>query len=201
MLRLLAQLLLILAPLGGYIWWLLAGVGQELARGERLNTVLMLLAGLLVLVVVEALLFKLYLLPSWARALSERLYAGSYFPEDDPLARLARQIAVENRPDLLPELTHLVLADPTRVRAWLELARLLEDTAHDTPQAAERLLQGAEAVRRAEDSALLLWRAASLLQKHTELAAQASPILARLARQYPDTAYGKMAQNRTHNEA
>lgn len=196
--RLLAQLLLVLAPLGCYVWWLLAIVGRELARGERLGTVLMMLAGLLALAVVEGLIFKLYLLPCWARSLSERLYGGNYFPEDDPLARLARKIDAEQRPELIPEFIRLVEADPCRVRAWLELARLLAD--HDAPQAVQRLLQGADilAARRRshsqrEDAALLLWRAATLSQKHPELAAQAPPILQRLASQYPDTAYGKLA--------
>ena len=198
--RILAQLLLVLVPLGAYIWWLLVVVGRKLARGEQLGTVLMLLGGLLALVVVEALIFKLYLLPLWARGLSERLYAGSYFPEDDPLASLARKISTENRPDLLPELTRLVEADPHRVRAWLELARLLVDTRHDTPQAVQSLLRGAKAMRRDEDAALLLWRAATLLQKDPGLATKAASLLAELAEQYPATAYGKLAANRLKNQ-
>lgn len=198
--RLLVQLLLALAPIGAYAWWLLGPVRAALARGERLGTALSLLAGLLVLALVEGLLFKLYLLPSWARSLSERLYAGSYLPEDDPLARLARRISAENRPDLLPELVRLVEADPQRVRAWLELARLL-DEAHDTPQAAEKLLQGSRAVRRREDAALLIWRAAVLLGKNTQLAPKARPLLEQLASSYPDTAYGQLAAERLGKQA
>lgn len=193
MLRLLAQLLLILAPLGAYVWWLLVPVRHALARGERLQTILMQLGGLAALALVEGLIFKFLILPRMAGALSERFYAGSYLPEDDPLALLARKISTENRTDLLPELTRLVEADPRRVRAWLELARLLQDHLHDTPGAVRRLLQGAESVRRKEDTALLLWRAASLLRKHTTLAPQATPLLEKLATHYPDTAYGQLA--------
>lgn len=200
MLRLLARLLLVLAPLGLYAGWIHGAVLRKLARGETLDMVLMLLAGLLLLAVVEGLLFKLYLLPTWARGLSERLYAGHYLPEDDPLARLTRQMEKENRPDLIPELIRMVEADPCRVRAWLELARFLEP--RDPAEAARRLLRGAELIAAhnrfsrsgKEDAALLLWRAAALMQKHSSLASQASPTLAKLAEQYPATAYGKLAQ-------
>lgn len=195
--RFFARLLLVLFPLAVYIGWLLLSVQKELVRGIKngaaLDFILMLLGGLFVLVVVEALIFKFYILPICARYISERIYGGSYFPDDDPLACLARKIELENRPDLLPELVQIVEADPQRVRAWLELARLLEDSVRDTPQAVQRLLQGAATVRRKEDAALLMWRAASLLRKHDQLADQAPPLLERLVREFPSTAYGKLA--------
>lgn len=197
MLRYAAQLLLVLAPLGGYVWWLLVYVRRALAQGEGLHTVAMMLGGLLVLVVVEGVLFKLYLLPAWARGLSERLYGGSYLPEDDPLAMLARKMEVEKRPELLPELIRLVEADPFRARAWLELARVLQG--EDPAQAAKHLQRGAEMMAHRhsrssqEDAALLLWRAAMLLQKHAHLAPQAQDVLQQLADRYPNTAYGKLA--------
>lgn len=199
MLRIFAQLLLVLLPLSAYVCWLLYYVQRALSRGERWETALMVLGGLLALTVVEGLLFKLYLLPTWARALSERLYAGSYLPQDDPLAALVHQIESKKRPELIPDLIRLVESDPYRVRAWLELARLLEPV--DAPQAVHHLLRGAEIIasRRLrsrssrEDTALLLWRAATLSQKYADLAHRAPAILEQLTAQYADTAYGKHA--------
>lgn len=200
MLRFFARLLLALAPLGAYIGWVRYAVLGKLARGETLEMLLMLLAGLAALAVVEGLLFKFYLLPAWAHALSERLYGGHYFPEDDPLAQLTRRMEAAPHPDLIPQLTRLAEADPCRVRVWLELARFLEP--QSPAEAARCLLRGAELIaahkrfsRSAkEDAALLLWRAAVLLRKHSELAPQASPILTRLRQLYPATAYGKLAR-------
>lgn len=201
--RFFARLLLVLFPLAAYIGWLLLCVQKELVRsiknGSALDFILMLLGGLLVLVVLEALIFKFYILPICARYISERVYAGSYFTDDDPLASLARKIESENRTDLLPQLVQLVEADPRRVRAWIELARILEDSLHDTPQAVRRLLQGAEAVRRKEDAALLIWRAASLLRKHDQQPIQASQLLERLVRDFSSTAYGKLAAHSLDN--
>ena len=194
--RILLLLLLALAPLGAYVLWVLRVVQREMGQGFSLGGIVMLLAGLGVLAVVEGLIFKFFLLPRMAGALSERFYAGSYFPEDDPLALLSRKISAENRPELLPELARLVESDPHRARAWLELARLHVDLRRDIPEASRCLLQGAAAMRNREDAAMLTWRAAVLLEKSAEHAAQAPPLYQKLAEQYPATAYGKLAAQR-----
>lgn len=196
MVRAFSLLLLLLAPLAAYVGWLVVFVQRAVARGEYLNTVLMLLGGLAVLAVLEGCIFKLLVLPRLAGYISERLYAGNYVPEDDPLALLARRISAENRPDLIPDLERLVEADPRRVRAWLELAHVLESLLHDTPRAVQRLLQGAECAPNREDAALLIWRAATLFEKHAELAPQALPLFRRLSSEFALTSYGKLAASR-----
>lgn len=194
--RFVAQALLVLAPIAVYAWWIAVPVQKQLERGDLFHVVLFLLGGLAVLALSEGIIFKKCVLPALARFVSERLYAGSYSTEDDPFACLARKIALENRPDLLPQLAALAEADPLRVRAWLELARLLDELAHDPSQAVECLLQGADAVRRKEDAALLIWRAVTLLEKQPDHASRAGALRERLISLYPGTAYGKLAARR-----
>lgn len=198
MVRFAAQLIALFLPLYAFGLWAMGPVRRYfyVEQGQWLIGIIYLLAGLAVLALVEGVLLKLWLLPGWARFLSERLYAGSYLPENDPLATLARRIAAEHRHDLLPELIRMVEADPCRVRAWLELARLLEDELHDIPQAVQQLLRGAKAVPEAEDAALLMWRAATLSQKHETTAPRAASLFRSTADLYPLTTYGKLAAAR-----
>lgn len=193
MFRHLLQLSVVLAPVAAFAWWVLAHLEHLLSAGDWPHMLTMLLCGLAILTLIETAIFKYSLLPRLADAVCRHICAGNYLPDDDPVAALAQKITTEHRPELLPELTRLVQADPRRTRAWLELARLLEDTLHDTTQAVDRLLEGAAAVRRPEDAALLTWRAITLLRKRPELAAKASDLLHSLAEQFPRTAYGKLA--------
>ena len=192
--RLINRLLIIFAPLGAFIFWITGPVQQHFARGEGLVSILLMLAGLAVFVLIEALLLRYWFLPVCARAMSEKLYAGSYFAQDDPLMLISRQISAENRHDLLPHLIRCVEDDPRRVSAWLELARVLHDHIHDSPQAVQCLLRGANAVRRKEDKAFLLWRAAVMCEKDPAQAFQADEIYRKISDDYPNTAYGKLAR-------
>ena len=197
MIRILARLLILLAPIGAYVCWVLGPVQQHLRPSSPTLGILLMLAGLAVLAAIEGALLKLWLLPLMARTMSETLYAGTYLPENDPLACLVHKISAEHRPELIPELERLVQSDRRRTRAWLELARLQESELHDLPRAAETLLQGAGAVKSPEDAALLIWRAASLYEKHEPLAHKAPTLHRQLIEQYPHTQYGALAKRRS----
>lgn len=196
MIRFLWQLLVVLAPIGAFAWWALGPVQTHLYHGSASVGILLLLAGLGVLTLVEGLLFKLWLLPSWAHSLSIRFSSGSYVPADDPLVQLVQSLSREPDPARLQQLIRLVGADPHRVRGWLELARVLEEAFQDAPAAVDKLLLGAQTVRNQEDAALLMWRAATLCERHASLADRAQPLLADIARQFPDTNYGRLAASR-----
>ena len=193
MLRACIRLAAVCAPLAAFVWWLQGPVMEKMTR-QGLMGILYMLAGVALLALIEGLLFKFWLLPQIAQAVSERLYAGSYFPEDDPLARLVAEISEHHRRELLPELQRLVEADPQRERGWLELARLQEAETSSPEQAVHTLLRGAEILRRREDAAMLLWRAYTLCKRYPERAEQAEEILRELTSRYPDTGYGRRAE-------
>ena len=196
MLRFFCQLLPLLAPVGIFAWWVQGPVQHYLYHGFVTRGILLLLAGLAVLALVDGLLLKLWLLPLWAHSLSVRFSSGSYLPENDPLVRLVQRVSIEPNRERLSELTHLVESDPRRVRGWMELARVHSETFHDPSEAVATLLRGAQAVHNAEDSALLMWRAASLCEQHSELTLRAQPIFSDIARLFPSTGYGRLAATR-----
>lgn len=201
MIGFLARLLVLLAPIGAFTLWVTGPVQQQLYHHSVTLGIVMLLGGLAVLAALEGALLKFWLLPLMARRISEQLYAGSYLPENDPLAMLAQKITEEHRPELIPELEHIVHADPRRTRAWLVLSQLIEAELHDAPRAVEVLLQGAAALKRnREDAALLIWRAATLCHKHASLEAKAATLHRQLAEQYPHTQYGRLAAQRVGSE-
>lgn len=194
-LRILFRLGIISLPLVALIFWLLGPVQHHIARGSLTGIAYMLL-GIAVFALAEGVLFKFWLLPILAQFVSERLYAGSYLPENDPLAQLISEITRHHRPDLLPELEKLVQADPRRVRGWLELARLQETLLNNPAEASSTLLKGADAVHNQEDAALLMWRAITLNERHTSRAHLAPPLISELTRRYPNTNYGRLAAKR-----
>ncbi len=192
MIRRIGQIVVGFIPFYLFLGWAFFIVQPQL-ENHLLRAIAMLLLGLAVMGCAQGLIFKLWLLPAWAGAISERLYAGSYFPEDDPIASLAAQIFSQHRPDLIPELERLVLADASRTRAWLELARALELEAHDHPRAAEALQRGAKAVKDRDDAAMLLWRAFVLLNKNPTTKKEANALLEHLRSEYSSTTYGRLA--------
>ena len=188
----LGQLIVGFIPLYIFSGWALLFVQPQLEH-HALRAIAMLLGGLIVMAIIQGIIFKLWLLPSWAQAIGERLYAGNYVPEDDPIASLAATIFSQHRPDLIPKLEKLVLADSSRTRAWLELARALGQEAHDISLAADALQRGAAAVKSKDDRAMLLWRASILLLREKGREEEAKKIRERLAGEFPHTAYGRLA--------
>ena len=88
------QLLVALVPLAGFAL-ALQPVQERMFGGQATQGLLLLLAVLAVLAVVEGLLFRYWILPRWGDKVAERLYAGSYLPENDALAQLAERIMNE----------------------------------------------------------------------------------------------------------
>ncbi len=186
------QLVVVLVPLGLFALFL-EPVQQRLFGGQATQGILLLLGALTALVLVEVLLFRYWILPGWSEKLAERLYAGSYLPENDPLACLVEQINAQQDVSALPALELLVRKHPQRVRGWLELARLQLELADDALAALLVLDQGASLAHDAEDAALLSFRAARMCEKYLHDTESSTRRLLQLAARYPHTVYGRKA--------
>ena len=190
-----AKVLVVLLPVGAFAL-ALQPVQKLMFGGETTQGIILLLVALVLLAVVEGLLFRYWVLPGWGEKMAERLYAGSYTPENDALARLVERLVSEKDTALLPELRALVLRQPRRLRGWLELARLQQELQHDAAASVATLEEAATAVREPEDAAMLLYRAGSLCESALQNPARAREIWQRAADVYPTTVYGAKAAAR-----
>ena len=190
-----AKVLVVLLPVGAFAL-ALQPVQKLMFGGETTQGIILLLVALVLLAVVEGLLFCYWVLPGWGEKMAERLYAGSYTPENDALARLVERLVNEKDAALLPELRALVLRQPRRLRGWLELARLQQELQHDAAASVATLEEAATAVREPEDAAMLLYRAGSLCESALQNPARAREIWQRAADIYPATVYGSKAAAR-----
>lgn len=186
------QLLVLLLPLAGFAV-ALQPVQELMFGGHATRGILLLLAALAVLAVADGLLFRYWILPSLGDKMAERLYAGSYLPENDALAQLAERIMQEKATDAIPELAEMVQRQPDRLRGWLELAHLQHELLHDYAAALLSLEQGASCVRDREDAAMLLYRAGTLCEKAMHDPTAASRYYERAASDYADTVYGRQS--------
>lgn len=184
------KLLVVLLPLGAFAL-ALQPVQALMFGGEAVRGIVLLLVALVVLALVEGLLFRYWVLPGWSEKLAERLYAGSYLPENDALAQLVERIEQTGDISLLPDLRQLVLRQPRRLRGWLELARLQQAVLHDSAAALSTLEQAATAVRAPEDAALLLYRAGKLCESALQDSSRARGYWQLAAADYPATVYGR----------
>lgn len=192
MLRRLFQLLVVLIPIG--LFALALQPAQKLMFGGfATKGILVFLGALAVLALVEGLLFRYWILPGWSEKMAERLYAGSYLPEDDALAQLIDRVEAEKDAALMPQLVAMVRKQGWRLRGWLELARLQQELLHDAPAALASLEEAIRAVRDPEDVALLMYRAAHVCEKGLYDDAAARQWLQRAAESYPNTVYGRKA--------
>lgn len=192
MLRRFFQLLVALVPLALFAL-AMPPVQKRLYGGHATEGILLLLVALAILAVLEGLLFRYWILPGWGDKMAERLYAGSYLPEQDELARLVDRMTQEKDAAALPALEKLVHQQPRRLRGWLELAHLQHELLGDAPAALRTLEAAPPHMRDPEDAALLLFRAASLCGKALKDEAAARRFLERAAGQYPATVYGRRA--------
>lgn len=195
MLSFITRLGAVLLPL--YPFALATGVVMEwLENGQKLHGILLLAGSLAALALVEGVIFRLWILPALGQSLGEKLYGGSYLPEEDELAHLAARIRRTEDVSLLPSMRRLVLSQRKRARGWLELARLYQDVAHDEEAALLALLEGSEAVSDREERAMFLYRAGALAADKLQSPARATEYFSRAACLFPQTAYGKHAAAR-----
>lgn len=193
----LRALFILLLPVLVFAAVLLLPVREYIGSGDRgVLGIIVFLADLAALTVAEGLLFRYWLLPRLGEAVGERVYGGSYVPEEDTLVCLAARIRETRDRGLLPELRALVLAQPGRVRGWTELAHLHQDLFDDPRTALDTLLEAEAHVRNKEERAMLLVRAAQLCEGSLHDPAAAQTYYARAAERYPRTVYGRQAAKR-----
>lgn len=159
--------------------------------------IIVFLADLGGLTLTETLLFRYWLLPRLGEAVGERVYGGSYVPEEDALVRLTARIRETRERELLPELRALVLAQPHRMRGWTELAHVYQDLFDDPRAALEILVEAETRVRDKEERAMLLVRAAQLCESALHDKDAAQQYYDRAAERFPRTVYGKQAAAKT----
>ncbi len=193
-----AKVLVVLLPVGAFAL-ALQPVQKLMFGGETTQGIILLLVALVLLAVVEGLLFRYWVLPGWGEKMAERLYAGSYTPENDALARLVERLVSEKDASLLPELRAMVLRQPRRLRGWLELARLQQELQLDAAAAVATLEEAATAVREPEDAAMLLYRAGALCESALQNSARACEIWQRAVDVYPATVYGARSATRLNS--
>lgn len=189
----LRRLFIVLLPVAAFAAALLPVrdmLGQE---GQGMQGIALFLGALAILAVVEGLLFRFWLLPALGEAIGQRVYGGSYLPEDDALVCLLECVRENRDASLLPELRTMVASQGWRVRGWLELARTEQDIFADPQAALQTLLEGERCVRNKEDRALLLVRAAHLCENVLHDSAAARTHYASAAERFPRTVYGAKA--------
>lgn len=194
MLSFLRTLSILLLPVLVFAAVLLLPVREMIGTEDKgVLGIIVFLADLGGLTLTEALLFRYWLLPRLGEAVGERVYGGSYVPEEDALVRLTARIRETRDRELLPELHAMVLAQPRRVRGWTELAHVYLDLFDDPRAALETLVEGETRVRNKEERAMLLVRAAQLCDNALHDKAAAQEYYARAAEHFPRTVYGKQA--------
>lgn len=193
MLTFLRRLCVVLLPVACFALLLLPVrelMGQE-GRGPQ--AIGLFLGGLAVLALAEGLLFRYWLLPHLGAAIGERVYGGSYLPEEDALVCLVARVRETQDRTLLPELEHMVRSQSGRLRGWLELARVQQDIFEDAQGALATMREGATRVSGKEDRALLLVRAAQLCEGQLHAVDEARALYDEAAKRYPRTVYGRRA--------
>lgn len=193
MLTFLRRLCVVLLPVACFALLLLP-VRELMGRdGQGAHAIALFLGGLAALALAEGLLFRYWLLPRLGDAIGERVYGGSYLPEEDALVCFVARVREEGDRTLLPELERMVRDQSGRLRGWLELARVQQDLFDDARGAVATLREGAEHVSGKEDRALLLVRAAQLCESALSEPTTARELYAEAAKRYPRTVYGRRA--------
>lgn len=194
MLTFLRRLFIVLLPVAGFAVLLLPVrvlMGQE---GQGTTAIALFLGGLALLALTEGLLFRFWLLPKLGESIGEKVYGGTYVPEEDALVCLIDTVRETRDAEQLPALRAMVEAQPRRVRGWLELARVQQDIFNDPRSALETLLEGERRVRDKEERAMLRVRAAQLCENALKNPTAAQEHYAAAAERYPRTVYGKKAE-------
>lgn len=191
--KLLLRLLIVALPMIAF-WGLLQVVVMPLFHaGDALSALVFVFGGVVFLAVCEGAALRAWLLPWFGRVLHASVYGGSYSAADDPLAAMAARIRSTADASLLPRFMELVEQEPSRVRAWTELASLYADTFRNVPEALQALLKGSECADSDEDRAMLLYRAAQMRRTRMGDKVGAAELARQVSALYPRTVYGKKA--------
>ena len=161
--------------------------------GDVRTGLLVALGAVVVLTIWMTVLIRCSVLPAVGQAIGERVYGGSYLPDEDPLVVLASRIRREHALHLMPEFETLVHRESFRARAWTELASLRDEEFDDSRGAVDALTRGAEIVPEAEDRAFLLYKAARVCERRLRDAAGARELYNQVSSRFPATAYGRKA--------
>lgn len=183
---------MMLFPLAVFRWGMWGLIENTYHTGETLHALALLLASIVFIALWEGLAFRAWILPLFGRAVSHSVYGGNYSADDDPLVVLSKNIRHMKDASLLPELEACVRQDAARARGWTELADIHLSVFHSSREAVRVLEQGA-AYARPEDAAMLLYRAAGILDTRLHDSAGAAEMYRTAARRYPATIYGRKA--------
>ncbi len=195
--KLVFRIIVALIPLAGFVWVVME-LQRLMAEGHPGHAFGWLFVALVALAVVEGVLVRFWVLPTFAQMLGERIYAGGYWPDADPLLVLVSRIRREKDETLLPQLEKAVLADAQRVRGWQEYAHVLQEVFGRHEEALLQLSRGATKVKPREDRPMLLCRAAHIASADLRDEARAQELYREAAERFPDTTYGELAASRLY---
>jgi hypothetical protein len=189
--RSLCRLLVILCPAFA-LWWVMQVLVLPRYHADRVGeSILIALAAVVVLGLCEIFALRAWVLPTLSKWVQYCIYGGG--GAEDALCALANRMRKHKDRSLLPELIQAVENDPSRTRAWSELAAVHEEVMNDPAEAIRTLLQGAEKVSDPQDRAMLIYRAARLRESALNDAIGAKELMTQAAARYPKTVYGKLA--------
>lgn len=117
--------------------------------------------------------------------MAERIYAGSYVPDEDPLVQISEKVRATQDAALLAKLEKAVRAQGWRYRGWMELAAIQRDVFANPAAACSALQEGAQAVEDPQDAAMLLYRAAHVAQDAMRDDALANSLRRKAAADFP----------------
>ena len=168
-------------------------VDARLTEGDMLRGICSIVLLLALLAAVEGVILRKILIPLWGEKVAERIYAGSYVPDDDPLVQLAERVRASRDEALLAKLEKAVRAQGWRYRGWMELAAIHRDVFSNPAAACNSLQEGSAAVEDPQDAAMLLYRAAHVAQDAMRDATLANSLRHKAAADFPQTVYGRKA--------
>ena len=161
--------------------------------GEGLKGICWLIVMLALLALVEGIFLRRVLIPLWGEKMAERIYAGSYVPDDDTLVQLADKVRETRDGSLLARLEKEVRGQGWRYRGWMELASIQRDVFSNPAAACSALQEGAGTVEDPQDAAMLLYRAAHVADTAMHDPSLAQSLRRKAAADFPDTVYGRKA--------
>lgn len=185
-------ILLLLVPLLLFALGLLY-VDARFEEGDVLRAIGSLVLLLALLATVEGVILRRFVIPFWGEKVAERIYAGSYVPDEDPLVQLSEKVRATQDAALLAKLEKAVRAQGWRYRGWMELAAIQRDVFANPAAACSALQEGAQAVEDPQDAAMLLYRAAHVAQDAMHDATLANSLRHKAAADFPQTVYGRKA--------